>query len=100
MMLAYDPDGKKEFAEIQTRIITDWVWGEPARMTARAFIAKRQPTYVFQFGYVPVAARERSRYGAGHGSDISFVFNTLNARWGAQAEATPEEKELARIMNT
>lgn len=97
---AYDPDGKKEFAEIQTRIITDWVWGEPARMTARAFIAKRQPTYVFQFGYVPVAARERSRYGAGHGSDISFVFNTLNARWGAQAEATPEEKELARIMNT
>jgi para-nitrobenzyl esterase len=28
------------------------------------------------------------------------VFNTLNARWGAPAEATPAEKELARIMNT
>lgn len=97
---AYDPDGKKEFAEVQTRVITDWVWGEPARMTARAFVVNGAPAYMFQFGYVPVAARERGRYGAGHGSDISFVFNTLNARWGAPAEATPEEKELARIMNT
>ncbi len=97
---AYDPDGNKEFAEIQTKFNTDWVWGEPARMTARAFVAKHEPAYIFQFGYVPAAARERARYGAGHGSDISFVFNTLNARWGAPAEATPAEKELARIMNT
>lgn len=97
---AFDPDGKKEFAEVQTRIITDWVWGEPARMTARAFVAKGAPAYLFHFGYVPPAARERARYGAGHGSDIPFEFNTLNARWGAPAEATPEEKELARIMNT
>jgi len=97
---AFDPDGNKEFTEIQTKFNTDWVWGEPARMTARGFAAKSNPTYIFQFGYVPVAARERARYGAGHGSDISFAFNTLNARWGAPAEATPEEKELARVMNT
>jgi para-nitrobenzyl esterase len=97
---AFDPDGTKEFAEVQTKFNTDWVWGEPARFTARTFITKRQPAYIFQFGYVPVAARERARYGAGHGSDISFVFNTLNARWGAPGEATNEEKELARIMNT
>lgn len=96
---AFDPEGNKEFAEVQTKFNTDWVWGEPARMTARAFLAKRAPAYLFQFGYVPVAARERARYGAGHGSDISFVFNTLNARWGG-GEATPDEKELARIMNT
>ncbi len=96
---AFDPDGNKEFAEVQTKFNTDWVWGEPGRMTARAFVAKRAPAYMFQFGYVPVAARERARYGAGHGSDISFAFNTLNARWGG-GEATPEEKELARIMNT
>ncbi|HRJ31223.1 MAG TPA: carboxylesterase family protein [Cyclobacteriaceae bacterium] len=96
---AYDPDGSKEFAEVQTLLNTDWVWGEPARMTARAFAAKRAPTYMFQFGYVPVPMRERARYGAGHGSDVSFVFNTLHARWGT-TEATPHEKELARIMNT
>jgi para-nitrobenzyl esterase len=97
---AFDPQGNKEFAEVLTKFNTDWVWGEPARMTARAFVAKRAPAYMFQFGYVPPAMRERARYGAGHGSEISFVFNTLNARWGAPAEATPEEKELARIMNT
>lgn len=97
---AFDPDSNKEFAEVITKFNTDWVWGEPARMTARSFVAKRDPAYMYQFGYVPPPMRERARYGAGHGSEISFVFNTLNARWGAPAEATPEEKELARIMNT
>jgi para-nitrobenzyl esterase len=96
---AFDPDGNKEFAEVQTMFNTDWVWGEPARMTARTFKARGAPAYMFQFGYVPVAARARARYGAGHGSDITFVFNTLNARWGG-GEATPEEKKLAGIMNT
>ena len=37
---AYDPQSNKEFAEVLTKFNTDWVWGEPARMTARAFIAK------------------------------------------------------------
>lgn len=97
---AFDPAGNKEFAEVQTMFNTDWVWGEPARMTARAFTKKGSPAYMFQFGYVPTAARERARYGAGHGSDIAFAFNTLNARWGAPPEATAEEKELARIINT
>jgi para-nitrobenzyl esterase len=97
---AFDPEGNKEFAEIQTKFNTDWVWGEPARMTARTFRGKHKSVYVFQFGYVPAGMRERVRYGAGHGSDIAFVFNTLNARWGAPAVATPDEKELARIMNT
>jgi para-nitrobenzyl esterase len=97
---AFDPNGDKEFAEVITKFNTDWVWGEPGRMTARAFITKGSPAYMYQFGYVPVAWRERARYGAGHGSEVSFVFNTLNTRWGAPAEATAEEKELARIMNT
>jgi para-nitrobenzyl esterase len=97
---AFDPAGTKEFAEVLTKFNTDWVWGEPARMTARAFVAQRNPAYIFQFGYVPPANRQRSPYGAGHGSEVSFVFDKLNARWGANVEATPDEKELARIMNT
>jgi para-nitrobenzyl esterase len=96
---AYDPDGKKEFAEVITKFNTDWVWGEPARMTARAFVAKGQPVYIYHFGYVPAPMRERSPYGAGHGSEVSYVFNTLNARWGA-TEVTPEEIKLAQMMNT
>lgn len=96
---AYDADGNKKFEEVITKFNTDWVWGEPARMTAKTFIAKGTSAYVYQFGYVPAAAQQRSPYGAGHGSEVSFVFNTLNARWGAPAEATPAEIELARIMN-
>jgi len=97
---AFDPEGKKEFAEVITKFNTDWVWGEPGRMAARAFVAKGAPAYMYQFGYVPAAMKQRAPYGAGHGSEVSFVFNTLNARWGNPGEATPEEKELARIMNT
>jgi len=97
---AFDPDGNKEFDEVITKFNTDWVWGEPARMTARAFVAKRAPAYMYQFGYVSPSAKAWSKYGAGHGSEVSFVFNTLNARWGNPGEATPAEKELATLMNT
>jgi para-nitrobenzyl esterase len=97
---AFDPKGDKPFDEVITKFNTDWVWGEPARFTARSFVAKGAPAYMYHFGFVPLAFRERARYGAGHGSEISFVFNTLHARWGNPTEATPEEKELARIMNT
>ncbi|PLK44924.1 carboxylesterase/lipase family protein [Emticicia sp. TH156] len=97
---AYDPDGSKTFNEVITKFNTDWVWGEPARMTARAFLVKGAPAYMYQFGYVPASAQQRSPYGAGHGSEVSFVFNTLGARWGAPAEATSQEKELAKTMNS
>lgn len=97
---AFDPEGNKKFAEVVTKFNTDWVWGEPARMTARAFVARRAPAYMYQFGYVPPTMQEQSPFGASHGSEVAFVFNTLNARWGAPAEATPAEKELAGIMNS
>jgi len=97
---AFDPEGNKELGEVMTQLNTDWVWAEPAKMTAKAFVAKQTPTYVYQFGFVSPPQRERSRYGAGHGSELPFVFNTLNARWGTTAEPTPEEKELAKNLNT
>lgn len=95
---AYDPNGDKKFEEVIAKFNSDWVWAEPARMAARATLAKGSPAYIFQFGYVPAAAQQRSPYGAGHGSDISFVFNTLKARWGSQGEPTTEEKKLADTM--
>lgn len=96
---AYDPEANKKFDEVITKFNTDWVWGEPARMTANAFVEKGAAAYMYQFGYVPVNARQRSPFGAGHGSEVPFVFNTLSARWGVSGEASAEEKELARIMN-
>jgi para-nitrobenzyl esterase len=97
---AYDSDGTKTFNEVITKFNTDWVWGEPARFTAKAFLVKEAPTYMYQFGYVPMANQQRSPFGAGHGSEVSFVFNTLNARWGAPAEPTIQEKELAKVLSS
>jgi len=95
---AYDPDGNKEFAEVLTRFNSDKVWAEPARFVARAFEAKGAPAYVYLFSYVSPAARQWMRFGAGHGSEIPYVFNNLTGRNGS-AVAT-EDQEVARMMNT
>jgi para-nitrobenzyl esterase len=96
---AFDPEGDKEFAEVITKFNTNWVWGEPGRMTARAFVSQGDAAYIFQFGYVPAPMRERARFGAGHGSDVAFVFNNLDGRRRAP-ETTPEDEKLAQIMNS
>ncbi|MCK9492887.1 MAG: carboxylesterase family protein [Acholeplasmataceae bacterium] len=96
---AYDPEGNKEFDEVQTLFNTDWVWAEPARFAARVFAAGDTPAYIFHYGYVPANMREWMRYGAGHGAEIPYVFNNLNSRRGA-AETTTIDEEVARILNT
>ena len=95
---AYDPDGKKEFAEVITMFNTDKVWAEPARFAASAFAVTGDPSYIFLFSYVPAAMKEWMRYGPGHGTDISFVFDNLRVPEGGTAN--PEDKEVARIMNS
>jgi para-nitrobenzyl esterase len=94
---AYDPDGTKEFAEVQTRFNTDKVWAEPARFTASLFAANGDPAYIFLFSYVPASMKARMKYGPGHGTDISFAFDNLRAPNGATV--APEDKEVARMMN-
>lgn len=96
---AYDPDGDKAFAEVITKFNTDWVWAEPGRLAAKAFVAKGEPAYMYLFSYVPAPMRERMPFGAGHGSEVAYVFNNLHARWGAP-EATAEGQEVAQMMNT
>ncbi|MFX0557478.1 carboxylesterase family protein [Maribacter sp. CXY002] len=95
---AYDPNGTKVFDEVNSNFNTDWVWAEPARFVARSFVAVGQPAFVYQFGFVPDPLKERMPYGAGHGSEVSFVFNNLHARWG-NPETTPEDKKVAEMMN-
>jgi para-nitrobenzyl esterase len=68
-------------------------------MTARAFVAEGNPAYMYLFSYVPEAMQERMRFGAGHGSEVAYVFNNLDARRG-DAEPTIEEQKLAQVMNT
>jgi para-nitrobenzyl esterase len=99
MKAAYDPDGTTEFAKMLTLVNTDKVWAEPARFTASAFVAKGTPAYTYLFSYVPTAMQERLRFGAPHASEVAYVFNNLNARWGAPT-TTPKDQEVATMMNT
>lgn len=98
---AYDPDGNKEFAEVQTRFNTDKVWAEPARFVASSFAALGDPAYIFLFSYVPSAMKERMKYGPGHGTDISYVFDNLGIGSFGPTPPPPTagDKEVARIMN-
>jgi para-nitrobenzyl esterase len=94
----YDPDGNTEFTKMRTMVITDKVWAEPARFTAKAFAAKKAPAYVYLFSYVSPTMQQRMRYGAAHASEIAFAFDNLTSRNGA--EIPPKDTEVAKMMNT
>lgn len=95
---AYDPDGNAEFAKMLTLVNTDKVWAEPARFTARAFVAKGTPAYLYLFSYVPASMQGMMRFGAPHASEIAYVFDTLRDRNGFTVAA--QDKEVAGMMNT
>ncbi len=94
----YDPDGNIEFAKMLSMVNTDKVWAEPARSTARAFVAKGVPAYIYLFSYVSPSAQQFMRYGAAHASEIGYVFNNLRS-WNGAAIA-PKDLEVAKMMNT
>jgi para-nitrobenzyl esterase len=98
VIAAYDPDGTTEFAKMLTMVNTDKVWAEPARFTARAFVANGEPAYIYRFSYVPASMQQMMRYGAAHGSEIPYVFDNLRGRNGATA--APKDQEVAKMMNT
>lgn len=95
---AYDPHGKTELPELLTMVNTDKIWAEPARFTAHAFAMNNTPAYIYLFSYVADSLKNRMRYGASHGSEIPYVFNTLESRRGNVA-ATKNDIEVANVMH-
>ena len=81
---------------------TDRVQTEPARFTAKVFVASGAPAYVYRFSYVPAAMREQWRVGAPHGAEVPYAFATLGARMGPfpTPTPTPEDQAVARTVNT
>ena len=94
---AYDPDGATEFAKMLAMVNTDKVWAEPARFTARAFVANGEPAYVYRFSYVPASMQQIMRYGAAHGSEIPYVFDNLTGRNGSTVAS--KDQDVAKVMN-
>jgi para-nitrobenzyl esterase len=98
MNAAYDPDGSIDFAKMLTQVNTDKVWAEPARFTAKSFVSKDAPAYLYLFSYVPTALQARMRFGAAHASEIGYVFDNLRDRNGVTV--APKDKEVASMINT
>ncbi len=94
----YDPDGNTEFAKMLTEVNTDKVWAEPARFSARAMVAKGAPAYIYLFSYVTPSMQQRMKYGAGHASEIAYVFGVPRNFDGSPV--AEKDKEVAKLMNT
>lgn len=92
--VVYDPDGNTAFEKMLTLVNTDKVWAEPARFTARAFTRKGSQVYVYLFSYVSPSAQQWMRYGAGHASEIPYVFNSV------RTVNNDKDKGVALLMNT
>ena len=97
MAKAYAPDSKDDFAIMLTLVNTDKVWAEPAQFTARTFVAKGAPAYLYLFSYVSPPMQTRMKYGAAHASEIPYVFDNLVERNGMTV--TPKDKEVSQLMN-
>ena len=95
---AYDPSGTTDLRTLLVMAGTDRVQSEPARFTARSFVAKGAPAYVYRFSYVPAAQRAQWQNGVPHGAEIPFVFNTLGG--DARSAPTPQDQMVAHTVNT
>jgi para-nitrobenzyl esterase len=87
-----------DFAKMLSMVNTDKVWAEPARFTARSFVAKGAPAYIYLFSYVSPSMQQMMRYGAAHASEIPYVFDNLIGRNGAAVLTM--DHEVAKMMNS
>jgi para-nitrobenzyl esterase len=81
-------------AALDEQLPSDITFVEPARFLARAHTASGQPVWLFSFGYVPEAKR-KSQKGAGHASDLPFVFGNLSA---ADFAPTSADEAAAKLI--
>ena len=95
---AYDPSGTTDLRTLLVMAGSDRVQAEPARFTARAFVARGVPAYIYRFSYVPASMRQQWQNGVPHGAEVPFAFNTLSAE--ARAKPTPQDQSVARMVNT
>jgi para-nitrobenzyl esterase len=92
----YDPDGGRPFRELRAEVEGDRTMQEPARFIARRMAASGAPAWRYRFGYVAESEAAPGK-GAGHASEIPFLFDTLDARFGDKA--TDRDRAMAKAVN-
>jgi len=93
---AYDPQKTDNVREVGTLVAMDRMMVEPARFIARTVAAAGQPAYHYRFSYVAESMRAQWP-GAPHATEIPFVFDTVQARYGK--DLTPADKAAAEAAN-
>jgi para-nitrobenzyl esterase len=81
-------------AALDEQLPSDVTFVEPARFLAGAHAESGAPTWLFSFGYVPDAKR-KSQKGAGHATDLPFVFGNLSA---ADFAPTAADEAAAKLI--
>jgi len=94
---AYDPDGGKSLAQLNAETGMDRVMIEPARLTAQLLSAHGRTVYEYRFAYTASQKAAGSPWGAPHASELPFVFETVDARYGEAA--TAQDHAASRLMH-
>lgn len=92
----YDPDGKTPIQIYGWQAAGDRMFLEPARAVARAMAADGAPVRAYRFSYVAESQR-KEWWGAPHATEIPFVFDTADIRYGAAY--TPADDKAAKAAH-
>jgi para-nitrobenzyl esterase len=93
---AYDPDGTAKLPLVVMLVAADQMMIEPSRYIAGMASAAGQPAYEYRFSYVAESMRKQWP-GAPHATEIPFVFDRVEARYGK--DLTPADKATAQAAN-
>jgi para-nitrobenzyl esterase len=92
----YDPDGTRPLRALVQEVMADAMMVEPARYTVRTLAALGAPAWEYRFSYVTESMRKQWS-GAPHATEIPFVFDTVEARYGQALAAA--DKAIAEAAN-
>ena len=92
----YDPASTGNVRAVGMLVAADRMMVEPARFIVRSVAAAGQPAYHYRFSYVAESMRKEWP-GAPHATEIPFVFDTVEARYGK--DLTPADKKTAEAAN-
>lgn len=85
-------------AQIGRELIRDLVFIAPTQRLA-ALHAKHASSWRYFFSYVPLGMREMWPNGVPHGSEVPFIFNTLDLAPAMQGKVTEADRALAATVH-
>jgi para-nitrobenzyl esterase len=89
-LAVYNPKGTLKPLDLVLTIGTDMAMHEPARFVAKQMTAAGQSAWLYRFDYVAQSLRPKVT-GASHASELPFLFDTLDARYGKNVNQSDRE---------